>query len=678
MNEEVTEWLRGRSLDPERLNQAFALRKGVKNRRIAIRYPTPVGIDRVRFIDGEHPKYSWQRRGGKPHWYGLPQALDLLEDGWDGPLFVVNGEPSVWAAWQSSVPAVCTCGGESALPTKPQFERLAGLGRQIEIVYDADQAGERGSVKIAQVFLELGCDVVVRRWREFLDGHPDTADLEVADLKGFDVDDLHQFTGDDDLAAALKDLEILPVERADRPEPLRMSHWHLAETVLRRLQYRDGPDLTFDDGTFWRYEPSPGVWSQLTDTDFGLEVGSLDGFQFTDGEKVKTLSLSASAIDSIRRCAVIQSDDEGFFAGAPEGVQFRNGFLPADTMELTPSHPRHRQQFALEADFDPGASCPVWEAALRATFVGDVDAEDKVALLQEFAGAVLFGLTGKVLFLFGAGANGKSTVLDVISELVPDEARCSIAPHKLSSGHQAEYWVAQLAGRRLNVDADIPAGELLESSEFKKSVTGDELTGRDPAGKPFSFRPRVLHLFSANDLPSTRDHTKGFWRRILALEFRRDFEADPDTGVGPKLAILRRGSRPGEFGRELFRYERAGILAWAVRGARRLLERGEFTVPTSSATAKDEWRKISDQVAMFLHQECNTDVEFWTSASDLHEHYNTWARRTNHGPMSSTKFGLRMRALGFSEELGRKRRDRMRGIEYRVARLAVVDDELPF
>ena len=40
----------------------------------------PVGIDRVKFLDGEKPKYKWAAKGGKAHWYGLDTALALLHE----------------------------------------------------------------------------------------------------------------------------------------------------------------------------------------------------------------------------------------------------------------------------------------------------------------------------------------------------------------------------------------------------------------------------------------------------------------------------------------------------------------------------------------------------------------------------------------------------------------------
>lgn len=669
MNEEVIEWLDARKLDPITVNEAFSLRRGQKDGRLAIRYPTPIGVDRARFIDGEHPKYKWWRAGGKPHWYGLPQAREILRRDPKAPIYIVNGEPSVWAAWQSGVAAVCTCGGEGSIPTDADLTALIQLGRTIRIVFDADATGERSGVKLAQAFLELGADkqIEVRRWFEFLANHPALDGKTVEEMAGFDVDDLHQVVGDKGLASALLDLEIAKVERAEKPLPRSLSHWHIASIVLKRLKYRSGPDMIWSDGNFWRYCGAKGIWQSIDDLDIDAEVGSLDGTTIMVGENPKTFSVRSSVMDSIRKCAIVQAASPGFFDDAPEGVQFHNGWLRAGATDLSPSSPDHRQQVSMPCDYDPGAECPMWIGALETIFEGDPDAREKIALIQEFAGAIIFGITGRVLFMLGDGANGKSTVTDILSALVPESSRCAVSPAKLSQGHQAEYWVARLAGKRLNIDADISARELLESSEFKKSVTGDTLTGRHPTGKPFDFKPKILHLFSANELPPTRDHSHGFWRRVIALEFNRRLDQDPKVVVIPHLS------------EKILARELAGIVAWAIRGGQRLIALGGakgFTIPASSTGAMDVWRLESDQVAMFLDQQCSTDTDHWTPGKQLYKDYRSWALDSGHKPMSNTMFGRRLMQLGFDEGAGNKKRSN--GWKYRIAVLTGSSDDVMF
>src|SRR5262249_14591720 len=106
----LEDFARDRCLHLETLRH-FGVRPIVECSRPALRYPTSIGIDRVKFLDGMKPKYRWATKGGRAHWYGLERALTAL--GTTGPtVYIVNGEVSVWACAQAGVPAVCPCSGE--------------------------------------------------------------------------------------------------------------------------------------------------------------------------------------------------------------------------------------------------------------------------------------------------------------------------------------------------------------------------------------------------------------------------------------------------------------------------------------------------------------------------------------------------------------------------------------
>jgi hypothetical protein len=188
----------------------FHVRAVVHGRRPALRYPTTVGIDRLKFLDGRKPKYGWATKGGCAHWYGLRSALAALGTT-ETTIYILNGEVSVWASAQAGVPALCPCAGEGVKPTSAMAEDLARalrkLGRPIavRIVYDADATGRTGAVKRVQpVLVEAGLEVAVL----------DIA-AAVPGVEGADVDDLHQKVSDDGLAAALARLPWLEATRAE-------------------------------------------------------------------------------------------------------------------------------------------------------------------------------------------------------------------------------------------------------------------------------------------------------------------------------------------------------------------------------------------------------------------------------------------------------------------------------
>ena len=64
-------------------------------------------------------------------------------------------------------------------------------------------------------------------------------------------------------------------------------------------------------------------------------------------------------------------------------------------------------------DYDPNARCPTFETVLSQMFSEENGDKKKKALLQYFAYCLIPDNYQKTLFLYGTGANGKSTLLDV-------------------------------------------------------------------------------------------------------------------------------------------------------------------------------------------------------------------------------------------------------------------------
>jgi hypothetical protein len=219
----LEDFARTRSLNVETWRQ-FGVHPVVEYGRPALQYPTSVGIDRLKYLDGRKPKYRWRSKGGHLHWYGLRAALASLHAG-ASILYVVNGEPSVWACPQAGIAAICPCGGEGTPPTAAMVEELAGalreLGRPIavRVVYDADLAGRTGALKdVKPLLAAAGLDV------EELD-----IAAAIPDVPGADVDDLHRRVGDAEFAAALAALPVLsPTSEADAGRRTRTNPWEKA------------------------------------------------------------------------------------------------------------------------------------------------------------------------------------------------------------------------------------------------------------------------------------------------------------------------------------------------------------------------------------------------------------------------------------------------------------------
>lgn len=192
----LAEFCSERRLDPDRLLKAGVC-EVLFSGRPSLRYPSPCGVDRIKFLDGEKPKYSWAGAGGSTCWYGLRKAKAL-----GGPLvYLVNGEPSVWACTQEKVPAVCLCAGEGTAPTPELIEELREAGfTRVLVVFDVDGPGRMGARRVVAALRVAGVEV-------------EALELPSSLGEGGDVDDLHQLHGSR-LGAALSGLPVLHDEEA--------------------------------------------------------------------------------------------------------------------------------------------------------------------------------------------------------------------------------------------------------------------------------------------------------------------------------------------------------------------------------------------------------------------------------------------------------------------------------
>jgi P4 family phage/plasmid primase-like protien len=412
----------------------------------------------------------------------------------------------------------------------------------------------------------------------------------------------------------------------------------VGQRTLDLLRQDDVP-IVFDRGEFYRYAAAMGIWQPLPRAEIERTVHRFDGASCTDGDGKLYKANQPRVVGAVARAAAI-AEKTGFFAAAPPGLAFMNGFLnvSADGARLMPHSPDHRVTVGLSMSYDPAARPHRHERYLSEVFAPDdpADADAKKQLIQQFVGATLVGIATRfqaALVLTGAGSNGKSVLIDVVKALFPPASVIAIAPQELGQ----EYRRAMLASARLNAVSEMPEREVIDSEAFKAIISGDTITGRRIREAPFSFRPAAGHLLSANRLPGTTDQSHGFWRRMLPIEFRRQFSAaDKDTELASKIIAA----------------EMPGVAAWAIEGAVSVMRAGRYTIPPCVLAAREEWQRNSDQVRLFAEEKLRASPETETTGSVIYGHYSDWAKQNGHRALASNNFFPRLTAL----EMGIERR----------------------
>jgi putative DNA primase/helicase len=422
----------------------------------------------------------------------------------------------------------------------------------------------------------------------------------------------------DDMIRDLADeAEVWSSEDEGRYGPPRQvfigSDVEIAEDVAEDLRSCLG-QVIFCEGHFWHYDKSH--WRAIDEAELRRVVHRYDGEPYGGKHVVK---LSKGHIDSVIHEMGAMLDEPEFFKLAPVGINCATGFIrfAADGMpSLEPHNPEHRCRHVLKGRWDGSlttkelalsvAFSPLLGQLLQGVFEGDLDAKEKVALLQEVAGAAAIGygtklIDPKAVILKGETAeNGKSQILDLFRGLLPDDAVASIPAGKMED----ERYLPHLIGKYLNAADELSSANAIAGDAFKAIITGEPRTGRDVYQSAVTFRPVAQHVFCTNTLPSfSGGMDRGVQRRLLVVQFNR---------------VIPKNERVEHIGLRIGEEEPDLLLLWAVEGASRLIPQRGFTIPPSSDEALRNWLLGADPVVAWVNGGGVTVVDpetrAWTEA----------------------------------------------------------------
>lgn len=290
--------------------------------------------------------------------------------------------------------------------------------------------------------------------------------------------------------------------------------------------------------------------------------------------------------------------------------------------------PHKREYFITKlsgVEYTDKIDAPRWTAFLEDIFGGDQE------LIRYIQKAVGYSLTGDIseqcaFFCYGTGRNGKSTFLDMITEIMGDYA-VNIQPETLmvrpnTGGPTSD--IARLKGARFVTTVEPNEGARLNEGLLKQLTGGDRVTASKKYENEFEFIPEFKLWMGTNHKPYIRGTDIGIWRRIHLIPFTVQV---PENRVDKRLKYK-------------LRKELTGILKWAVDGCL-LWQKEGLEKPRAVQEASKEYRGEMDVLSSFI-EDCVVVGAGEVKATDLFSVYSNWAREGNEYEMSSTKFGREM------------------------------------
>lgn len=350
------------------------------------------------------------------------------------------------------------------------------------------------------------------------------------------------------------------------------------------------------------------------------------------------LADAMSFAQSMPKLAVRASD----FDRNPHLLALENGVLDFHACEFREAHPSDMVTHRAGVKFDPNADCPKFREFMNRMLVDP----EVVSFVMR---SVAYSMTGLVdadvlFFLYGKGANGKSTFMMVFKLLLGDLMTTIDVETLLARRADAniDYKKSTLEGRRAVMTDEIPENRKLGESMVKALIGGDEIVARRPYERPYTFDPTHKLWMVGNHKPVIEGTDTGIWRRICLIPWTQTI---PTKERRPRAEVIAD-----------FRQELPGILNWVLAGWQELREMGGLNPPAAVIEATEDYRTEQDQLGAFLAERTSSAAATAAvHATDLLSAYLAWCEDNGERPLYKSTRALmpRMRERGFQTHTDR-------------------------
>jgi putative DNA primase/helicase len=276
--------------------------------------------------------------------------------------------------------------------------------------------------------------------------------------------------------------------------------------------------------------------------------------------------------------------DELDVEGARNYINLKNGLLDIRDFKLKPHSkwifstiqmPTEYKEPEGNDEFDPKKTCPNFFDFLR-TILSENGKKYRAAKMTQYM-QMLMGYclsnsieAHKLWFFLGSGSNGKSVLCDVLTELVGGiENISTVSLERFKS----VFSVSQIRDKTLNISTENEVKGALNTQLIKAITSGDPIQVEEKFKNPLTYRPTAKLIFSVNKMPTIKDTSYGFGRRLDIVPFKIKFVREPKAANERKLVP--------NYTKKLLK-EREGIFAFAIEGLK-LLKNRKYRFPEPEA-----------------------------------------------------------------------------------------------
>lgn len=405
---------------------------------------------------------------------------------------------------------------------------------------------------------------------------------------------------------------------------------HLKQNVMK-------DDYVYTKGEWYGYRD--GIWeaSPSVDREVYDHIKNLSNLEVHTAKGTFQYKLNNKERKAVEDFLKAEYKDPEFFNTSVNPISFLNGTLVIKDNQLTlvPHSKSLKSTYNTGFDYDKTIDFSLLYP-LYFNSIFELESAEKLAIIQEFIGAALFGIAPRyevALCFVGSGSNGKSTLVEVLESVFDRKVITSISPDLFKN----QFALEQLNNKRLNAVPEVSPDVFIKSDCMKPLCSGQRMQVSKKGKDPYDMIPIAAHIFCFNNIPASDDHSDGFWRRWTFIKFDKTFDHKKPAVI--KQAVMQLQSE---------------LVMWALAGLERLLTNGGYTEVPSSDKIKDEQRTDSDVVLDFCKHNIdmsatnimlNSKTEWeWKEipAQQVYNKFSTFAKDTGRKLIGAQTFKKRM------------------------------------
>lgn len=312
----------------------------------------------------------------------------------------------------------------------------------------------------------------------------------------------------------------------------------------------------------------------------------------------------------------------------PRFIRFKNGVLDIDTGQLVDNPCDYLLLNEIPHNWNPEAKSELVDSTFYSIAQNN---EAVVANLWEMFGLALYRGhdVSRMILLQGSGANGKSTLLDMLRHMLGEDNCFSLSICDLGEKFQLVPAMGKLALIGDDISNDYVNGKAC--AVMKKFVTGDTVNDQYKGGATFQFKPYATLIYSCNEIPKFADGTYGFERRIHPIPLSARFTPS-DKGFDPRLGEKLKNEVCLEY-----------AIAKAVEALRRCRSKLSLTANSLSQKMANDIINDNDSVRAFLDGTNSSAASIVGKTNTvIFSSYDAWCKNNDIEPLGKSAFSKKL------------------------------------